>query len=59
MTTLGPSLLIGSTSVLQVTRSAIKAWMDLKFGLISTWAVGLAALECLKNPHRLIIGELL
>ena len=43
----------------QVTRSTIKAWMGSKFGQIGPWTVRLAALECLKNPHILIIGEML
>ena len=59
MTTLAPSFLIGSFSFLQVTRSTIKAWMGLEFGQIRPWTVGLAALERLENPHRLIMGEML
>ena len=59
MTTLAPSFMIGSTSFLQVTRSTINAWMGSKFGQIRSWTVGLAALECLKNYHRLIMGEML
>ena len=59
MTTLAPSFLIGSSLFLQVTRSTIKAYMGSKFGQIRLATVELAALEHLKNPHRLIMGELL
>ena len=59
MTTLAPSFLIGSSLFLQVTRSTIKAWMGSKFGQIRPATEELAALERLKNPHRLIMGELL
>ena len=59
MTTLVPSLLIGSSSFLQVTRSSMKALMGPKFSQIRPWTVELAALERLKNPHRLIMGEML
>ena len=58
-TTLAPLLLIESSSFLQVTRSTIKALMILKFGQIRPWTVELAALERLKYPHRLIMGEML
>ena len=59
MTTLAPSFLIGSSSFLQVTRPTIKALMGSKFGQIGPATVELAALEHLKNPYRLIMGELL
>ena len=49
MTTLAPSFSNGSSSFLQVTRSAIKAWMDLNFGKISSLTSELAALELVKN----------
>ena len=49
MTPIAPSFLIGSSSLLQVTRSTIKAWMGLKLGQIRPWPVGFAALECLKK----------
>ena len=58
MTTLAPSFLIGSSVFLQVKRSTTKAWMGSKFGQIRPWTLGLAALERLKNPHRLIMGEM-
>ena len=59
MTTLEPSFFIGSSSFLQVTKSTIKAKMDLRFGQIRPWTVELAALQGLKNHHRLIMGEML
>ena len=59
VTTLAPRFLIGSSSFLQVTRSTIKAYMCSKFSQIRPGTVELAALECLKNPHRLIMKELL
>ena len=48
MTTLVPSFLDGSSSVLQVIRPTIKAWMSLNFGKISLLTSELAALEYLK-----------
>ena len=59
MTTLTPSFLICSSLFLPVTRTTIKSRMGLKFGEIRPWTCKLAALERLKNPHRLIMGELL
>ena len=59
MTTLVPLFLIGSSSFLLVTRSTIKACIGSKLGQIRSWTVRLAALECLKNPHSLIMGEML
>ena len=44
-----PSIWIGSYSFLQVTRTAIKAWMGLKFSNIKHGSMKLAALECLKK----------
>ena len=52
MTTLVQSFLDESSSFLQIIRSTIKAWMGSKFGQIRPWTVGLAALECLKNPDK-------
>ena len=49
MTTLVPSLLDGSSSFLQITRPAIKAWMGLNFGKIPSLTSELAALERQKN----------
>ena len=49
MTTLAPSVLIGSSSFLQVTRKTIKAQMGLKFSQIRPWIVELAALGRLEK----------
>ena len=49
VTSLVPSFFYGSSSFLQVTRSAIKAWMCLNFGKIPSLTSELAALERLKN----------
>ena len=57
MTTLAPSLLIGSSSFLQVTWTTIKAWMGLKFGQIRPWTVELAALDCLKKSPQTYNGR--
>ena len=49
--TLAPSSLIGSSSILQVTRTTIKAWTSSKFDQIIPWTAELAALERLeKSP---------
>ena len=49
MTTLVPTFSNGSSSFLQVTRSAIKAWMGLKIVKIPSLTLALAALERVKN----------
>ena len=49
VTTLVPSFSNGSSSILQVTRSTIKAWMGLSFGKIPLLTSELAALERVKN----------
>ena len=49
MTTLVPSFFNGSSSFLQVTRSAIKPWMGLNLGKIPALTSELAALERVKN----------
>ena len=49
MTTLVPSVSNGSSPFLQVTRSAIKAWMGLNFVRIPSLTSELAAIERLKN----------
>ena len=54
-----PSFLIGSYSFLQVTRTAIKPWMGLKFSKIEHGSMVSAALERLKNLHIFIIGVML
>ena len=57
--TSGPTLLIRSSSFLQVTRTTIKSRLSFKFGRIRSRTVELRALERLKNQHRLIMGEIL
>ena len=59
MTTLAPSLLIGSYLFLQVTSTTITSWLGSKFGMIGPGTYELAALEHLENPHRIIIKEIL
>ena len=49
VTTLVPSFSNGSSSFLQVTRSAMKAWMGSNFGKIPSLTSELAALERVKN----------
>ena len=49
VSSLVPSVLIGSYSFLQVTKTAIKAWMGLKFSKIERGSMELAALERLKK----------
>ena len=52
MTTLIPSFSNRSYSFLQVTRSAIKAWMGLNFGRIPSLTAELAALERVKKINE-------
>ena len=49
MTILVPSFSNRSSSILQVTGSAIKAWKGLNFGKILSLTSALAALERVKN----------
>ena len=49
MTTLVPELSNGSSSFLQITRPAIKAWMGLNFGKMPSLTSEIAALERVKN----------
>ena len=49
MITLVPSVLDGSSSILQVTRPTIKARKSLNFGKIPSLTSELAAIERLKN----------
>ena len=51
MSTLALPFFIGSSSFLQVTRTAIKSWMGSKFGKIGQGSTELATLERLKNLH--------
>ena len=55
MITLASSFLIGSSLLLQVTRTTITSWMGSNFDKIRPGTYELAALER-KNPHRLIMG---
>ena len=59
MSTLPLPFFIRSSIFLQVTMTAVKAWMSSKFGKIGPESGELAALESLKNLHRLIMGEML
>ena len=59
MNTLAPSFLIGSSSYLQVTRTTVISRTSSNWGQIRPRTAELAALEVLKNPHRLIMGEIL
>ena len=49
MTTLAPSFLIGSSSLLQVTRTTIKSRMSSNFGQIGSGTPKLAAHDRLKR----------
>ena len=57
MTTLAPSFLIGSSLFLQVMRTTIKSQMGSKLVKIRPQTV--ESLSVWKNPHRLIMGEIL
>ena len=57
--TLAPSFLIESSSFLQVTKTTIKSGLSSKLSLIGPCTAKLAALERMKNPHRLTMGEIL
>ena len=59
MSTLALPFFIGSSSFLQATRTAIKAWMGSKIGKIEPGSVELATLERLKNLHILIVVVML
>ena len=59
MTTLASSFLIGSSSFLQIIRSTKKSLVGFEIQPDQTLDCGFAALERLKNPHRLIMGEML
>ena len=49
LNTLVPSILIGCSLFLQITRTTIKSRMSSKFDQIATWNAELTALECLKK----------
>ena len=59
MTTLAPLFLICSSLFFHVTRIITKSRMGLKFDRIRLGTYELAALERLKNPHRLKMGEMM
>ena len=59
MSTLAPPFFIGFYSFLQVTSTTIKSRTVSKFSKIQPGSKKLAAIERLKNPHRLIMGEML
>ena len=59
MSSLVLSFLDESSSFLQVTRTAIKAWMGFKLSKIEHGSLELDAFEHLKNLHRLIMGVML
>ena len=46
-----PSFLMGSSSFLQATRTAIRSWMSSKFSEFRPWTAELPAFECLKNQY--------
>ena len=45
--------------LIAVSSSAIKSGVGLEFGKIVPGSTELAAIECLENTHRLIMGEML
>ena len=57
--TLAPLFLIGSSLYLQVMRTSITSRTSSKFGQIGPRTAELAALERLKIPLGLIMGEIL
>ena len=57
VTTLVPSFLIGSSSVLQVTRTTIKSRMRSEFGQVRPWTLELAALERLEKSQQTYNGR--
>ena len=57
--TLAPSFLIGSSLFLQVRRTTIISHTSSNFSQIPPRTAELAALERLKNSHRLTMGEIL
>ena len=51
------TVIIRSFSYLQVMMTCMRAQTSLSFGLLEPLTAELAALEHLKNPHRLIMGK--
>ena len=58
MSTLALPFFIGSSLFLQVTVTAIKAWMSSKFDKIGPGSAELATIEHLKKINRLIMDTL-
>ena len=58
MTSLASSFSIGSI-LLQVMRTTIKSQMGLKLCKTGLETEELATLDCLENPHRIVMGEML
>ena len=54
VTTLAPSILIESSSFLQVTRTYMKAWMSSNFGQIPQPTPELSAIERLKKGYIML-----
>ena len=50
-------IFIGSSSLLQVSRKAMKAWMGSKFGKIGPGSAELATLESLKKSPKTYNGR--
>ena len=51
-------LFLGCFSYLQIIMICMRTRRSSKFGQIRLLTAELAALECLKNPHRLIMGKM-
>ena len=49
-----PSFLMGSSSFLHATRTAIRSRMNSKFSEFRPWTAELPALECLKNRYLVL-----
>ena len=52
--TLAPSVLIESSSFLEVTRITITSWISSNLSQIRLWTAELAALECLKDQFLVL-----
>ena len=59
VSTLAPSIFIGSSSYLQITRTSIKSQTSSNFSQILPRTMELAALERKKKSHRPIMGKIL
>ena len=56
VSTIAPSLLIGSSSNLKVTRTAIKSRTSSNFGQIGQFTSELLAIECRKTQYSILSG---